>query len=116
MAQEEIRAELERVAVQLGAPASVAVELETPREKGHGDLSTNLAMQLAKPLRAAPRQIAERIVAALRLDAALVEGVEIAGPGFINFRLATDQLAGTLRSIIAAGPAYGRGAVAHAGP
>ena len=46
-AQEAIRAELVRVAAMLGAPASVVVELETPREKSHGDLATNLAMTLS---------------------------------------------------------------------
>jgi arginyl-tRNA synthetase len=115
MAQEEIRAELERVAAQLGAPAAVAVELETPREKAHGDLSTNLAMQLAKPLRASPRAIAERIVAALRFEPTLVEGVEIAGPGFINFRLAPAQLDETVRAILAQGAAYGRPRPGRAG-
>jgi arginyl-tRNA synthetase len=107
VAREEIRAELARVAASLGAP-DAAVELETPREKSHGDLATNLALLLAKPLKAAPRQIAERIVAALALPPGLVASVEIAGPGFINFTLASDQLAGILRAIIAAGSGYGR--------
>ncbi len=113
MAQEQIRAALEAVAVQLGATAPVVVELETPRDKGHGDLSTNLAMQLAKPLRAAPRKIAEQIVAALRLGPDLVEAVEIAGPGFINFRLASGQLNETVRTILAEGGEYGRQRVAQ---
>ena len=108
MAQEEIRSELERVAAQLGAPPATAVELETPREKGHGDLSTNLAMQLAKAFKAPPRQVAERIVAALRLGPSLVEAVEVAGPGFINFRLAPAQLDETVRTILAHGAEYGR--------
>jgi len=113
MAQEQIRAALEAVAVQLGAIAPVVVELETPRDKGHGDLSTNLAMQLAKPLRSAPRKIAEQIVAALRLGPDLVEAVEIAGPGFINFRLAPGQLNETVRTILAEGAEYGRQRVAQ---
>jgi len=108
VAQEEIRAELERVAVQLGAPVPVSVELETPREKGHGDLATNLAMQLAKHLKAPPRRIAEQVVSALRLGPDLVEAVEIAGPGFINFRLARPQLNETVRAILAQGADYGR--------
>ncbi|MDP3774931.1 MAG: arginine--tRNA ligase, partial [Gemmatimonadales bacterium] len=107
-AQEAIRAELARVAAMLGAPASVVVELETPREKSHGDLATNLAMTLSKPLRAAPRQIAEKIVAALALPPGVVAAVEIAGPGFINFRLATGQLAETVREILAQGREFGR--------
>ncbi len=108
MAQDEIRAELERVAAQLGAPVPVVVELETPREKGHGDLATNLALQLAKPLKAAPRKIAEQIVASLRLGPGLVDAVEIAGPGFINFRLAPAQLNETVRAILAEGRDFGR--------
>ena len=107
MAREEIRAELARVAASLGAPDAV-VELETPREKSHGDLATNLALLLAKPLKASPRRLAEQIVAALAFPPGLVASVEIAGPGFINFRLASDQLAGVLRTIIAAGARYGR--------
>lgn len=109
-AQEAIRAELARVAAMLGAPASVVVELETPREKSHGDLATNLAMTLSKPLRAAPRQIAEKIVAALALPPGVVAAVEIAGPGFINFRLAPEQLSLTVKEVLAAGREYGRGA------
>ena len=114
MAQDEIRAELERVAVQLGAPVPVIVELETPREKGHGDLSTNLALQLAKPLKAAPRAIAERIVAALELGPHVVAAVEIAGPGFINFRLAPAQLNEAVRTILSQGRDYGRQRVERA--
>ena len=116
MAQEEIRAELARVAAALGAPADVVVELETPREKSHGDVATNLALVLAKTLKAKPRQVAERIVAGLNFPPGLVASVEIAGPGFINFRLAADQLSGILRTIIAAGAAYGRGAAPRGGP
>ena len=116
MAQEVIRAELARVAVALGAPEGVAVELETPREKAHGDVATNLARVLAKTLKAKPRQVAERIVAALQFPPGVVASVDIAGPGFINFRLAADQLAGILTQILAAGPAYGRAAAAQAGP
>ena len=113
MAQEQIRAALEDAAVRLGATAPVVVELETPRDRGHGDLSTNLAMQLAKPLRAAPRKIAEQLVAALHLGSDLVEAVEIAGPGFINFRLASGQLNETVRTILAEGAEYGRQRVAQ---
>ena len=116
MAQDLIRAELARVAAALGAPAGVPVELETPREKSHGDLATNLALVLAKTLNARPRDVAGRIVAALSFPPGVVDAVEIAGPGFINFRLASDQLAGVLRQIIAAGPSYGRAAAAGAGP
>jgi arginyl-tRNA synthetase len=114
--RDEIQAELARVAASLGAPADLAVELESPREKSHGDLATNLAMVLAKPLKASPRKLAERIVAELRLPAGIVSSVEIAGPGFINFRLAAQELAGILRAILTAGSSYGRVAAAQARP
>ncbi len=116
MVQEQLRAELVRVAVSLGAPADLVVELETPREQSHGDVATNLALVLAKTLRAKPRDVAQRIVAALALPAGLVSSVEVAGPGFINFRLAEGQLAGMLRAIIGAGAAYGRTAAPRGGP
>jgi arginyl-tRNA synthetase len=116
VAREEIQAELARVAASLGAPPEVTVELETPREKSHGDLATNLAMVLAKPLRTAPRKLAERIVAELRLPPGIVSSVEIAGPGFINFRLAAEELAGVLHAVLAAGSRFGRSDAGRARP
>jgi len=104
---EALQAELARVAAQLGI-ADAAFVLERPRDSGHGDLSTNLAMVLAKPLKTSPRRLAERVVAELRLPTSLVSRIEIAGPGFINFWLAQDALEDLLRTIIAAGRGYGR--------
>ena len=102
-----LRQALARVAGQLGGDGAAFV-LERPREAGHGDLATNLAMVLAKAQKAPPRQVAERVIAALDLPPGVVSRTEIAGPGFINFWLAEDQLAASLRTIIEAGPAYGR--------
>ncbi len=107
-ALETIRSELARVAATLGAPADVVVELETPREKSHGDVASNLALALAKTLGSPPRKIAEKLVAGMSFPPGVVSAVEIAGPGFINFRLATDQLESILRTIISAGKGYGR--------
>ncbi|MBC8831640.1 arginine--tRNA ligase, partial [Escherichia coli] len=56
-------------------------------DKKHGDYSTNIAMQLARVAKKAPRQIAESIVPELKKDNKLIKEVEIAGPGFINFYL-----------------------------
>ncbi len=64
-----------------------AIVLEVPREKSHGDLATNLAMQLTRVARRNPRQIAELILQHFDKSRAWVETAEIAGPGFINFRL-----------------------------
>ena len=83
--------ELARVARELGAE-DVSFVLERPREASHGDLATNLAMLLAKQLKSNPRALAEQIVSRLELDSSLVAKTEIAGPGFINFWLADEQL------------------------
>ncbi|HUR94171.1 MAG TPA: arginine--tRNA ligase [Gemmatimonadales bacterium] len=102
-----LRAELARVASRLGAEG-VEFVLERPRDAGHGDLATNLAMVLAKRERTNPRKTAERVIGELQLPAELVERTEIAGPGFINFWLAQDQLAFALRRILDLGASYGR--------
>jgi arginyl-tRNA synthetase len=102
-----LRAELARAASRLGADG-VEFVLERPRDAGHGDLATNLAMVLARRERANPRKTAERVLAELRLPPDIVERTEIAGPGFINFWLSEDQLAAAHRRILEEGPAYGR--------
>ncbi len=102
-----IKAELARVAAVLGAPDAAFV-VERPRDDGHGDFATNLAMVLAKTLKANPRKLAESIVAELAFPAGLVARTDIAGPGFINFWLAEDALERQLSAIIAADTQYGR--------
>ncbi len=75
-----------REAVQaLGVAGDVDILLELPRNPEHGDLSTNLAMALARELKMAPRSVAEKLIAQLRVDPELVPKIDIAGPGFINF-------------------------------
>ena len=102
-----LRAELSRVAAQLGADG-IDFVLERPRDAGHGDLATNLAMVLARRERANPRKTAERVLKELQLSPDVVEKTEIAGPGFINFWLAGDQLASAHRRILSEGPNFGR--------
>ncbi|MEE8311500.1 MAG: arginine--tRNA ligase [Candidatus Binatia bacterium] len=80
---------------------------EVPREQGHGDLATNVAMSLAKSAKRAPREIAEKIVSCLDDSAGLVDRAEIAGPGFINFTLSTRAWRERLVEIIGAGDTYG---------
>ncbi|WP_062016771.1 arginine--tRNA ligase [Aureimonas sp. AU4] len=82
--------------------------VEPPRDAAHGDLATNAAMVLAKPLGQKPRELAERFADALRQDAD-VASVEIAGPGFINLRLIPDFWIRHLHDILRLGPDYGRG-------
>jgi len=106
-ALETIRTALAQAASRLGAP-DVEVALERPRDPTHGDLATNLALTLAKTLGQKPRAIAERLVATVELPQGLVRKTEIAGPGFINFFLAGEQVVGVLPSITAAGKDYGK--------
>jgi arginyl-tRNA synthetase len=106
---EQLRDALQRAAVALGAPADTKVALERPRDPAHGDWATNLAMTLSKPLGAKPRDIADKLVATLDRKAAGVSDITVAGPGFINFRLDTADLASGLAKVLAAGEAWGRG-------
>jgi len=106
-----LRAELARIAAALGAP-DVPFVVERPRDTGHGDLATNLALLVGKTRKANPRKVAEEVIAALALPAGLVSRTEIAGPGFINFWLAQDALASQLQAIVRAGKGYGRSAAA----
>lgn len=102
-----LRQELHRIAALIGAP-EVAFVIERPRDAGHGDLATNLALLVAKSQRTNPRKIAEAVVAALALPPHIIAKTEIAGPGFINFWLAPDTLAQQLTAIARAGADYGR--------
>jgi arginyl-tRNA synthetase len=88
--------------------AGVAVVVERPREAAHGDVATPVAMALARVLKRNPLEIAERIASAIQLPADVVEGVEVARPGFINFRLAASTLHKTVTDVLDAGDAYGR--------
>ena len=81
--------------------------VEPPRDQSHGDVATNAAMVLAKPLGSNPRALADLISAALRNDPD-VSKVSVAGPGFINIRLSTGYWQRLLSSIISAGTDYGR--------
>ena len=84
-----------------------AITVEPPRDPSHGDLATNAAMVLAKPAGLKPRDLAEALVAELsKLDA--VSSAEIAGPGFINLRLADSAWIAELAAIAALGADYGR--------
>jgi arginyl-tRNA synthetase len=114
-AHDTLRVALARAAATLGAP-DVEVLLERPRDPAHGDVATNLALTLAKVLRATPREVAERLVAALELPPGIVRKAEIAGPGFVNFFLAEAQLADVLGTVLAAGSGYGRSGVGKGQP
>ncbi|MBN9462897.1 MAG: arginine--tRNA ligase [Burkholderiales bacterium] len=105
-----------RTIAQAGvAVAMPPIELERPRQAEHGDLACNLALQLARPLKANPRRIAEQLKAAVEaLDRApgavpLVESLEIAGPGFLNLRLRPEAKRAAIGRVLREGAAFGRG-------
>ncbi len=92
----------------LPASLSPKIELQVPRDARHGDVATSLALVLASEVGGAPRQIAERLVAHIELPKSVIEKVEIAGPGFINFTIAPAYLRESLREMLAQGDRYGR--------
>lgn len=95
-------------ALQVVAPhAGGTITLERPKQVQHGDFSCNLAMQLAKSLRAKPRDIAQQLLAALPASP-LIEKTEIAGAGFINFFLTRTSKQGIVNRILAQGSKFGR--------
>lgn len=89
---------------------SVNITLERTRDAQHGDFATNLAMMLAKPAKMNPRQLAEKLVAAMPEDSAVTK-VEIAGPGFINFFMDSSSQSDIVKQIHELGPDFGRSQV-----
>jgi len=85
-----------------------AIAVEVPKDKEHGDLATNAAMQLTKLAKRNPRQIAEAIIANLDTAGASILSAEIAGPGFINFRIDKSCLYPVVKTVHEAGENYGR--------
>jgi arginyl-tRNA synthetase len=100
-------AELDRLSPGAGARAA----FESPKVAAHGDLASTAAMQLAKPLGKNPRQVAEALRAALLATAPFqrwVEAIEIAGPGFINFRLKPEAKQLVIQDALTAGTQFGQ--------
>ncbi|MCM1486390.1 MAG: arginine--tRNA ligase, partial [Faecalibacterium sp.] len=85
-----------------------AFNIEVPADRANGDYSTNAAMVNARSFRLPPRKIAEILTANMQLDETYFESVEVAGPGFINFRLNGKYYADVILDIEKAGDSYGR--------
>jgi arginyl-tRNA synthetase len=111
-----LRAELARAARSLGAPAGVAPLLERPRDPAFGDWASNVAMVLARTLGQKPRDLAQKLIDAIDKGAAGLASAEIAGPGFINFRLSTDTVAAGIARLLAGGPTFGRSQIGQGRP
>jgi arginyl-tRNA synthetase len=110
-AKAELQLALARAVAQLAPDHPVAPVFESPKQAAHGDLAITMAMQLAKPLKSNPRAVAEQLVAALNAQPEVqrwVSALEIAGPGFINLRLAPAAKQAVVAEVRAAGEAFGR--------
>ncbi|MCS3939110.1 arginyl-tRNA synthetase [Salinibacter ruber] len=106
-----LRTQIRRVLDALGdVPDDFEIELEAPDRPEHGDLATNTALRLASVLGDNPRSIAETLAERLRgrVDPARIKSVEVAGPGFVNFRFAQDYLFDGLADLLAQGDTFGQ--------
>jgi arginyl-tRNA synthetase len=109
-AVQELAGPVEAAIAEVGGDG-VPARLERPADPAHGDYATAVALQLAKPLREAPRQIAERI--AERIDSPFIASAEVAGPGFVNLRATPAWYRHVVERVLADGSRYGAEAAAH---
>jgi arginyl-tRNA synthetase len=93
---------------ELPAEPVPAFGIEVPADRAHGDLSANAAMVSAKAFRLPPRKIAEIIKSHIILDGTVLESVEVAGPGFLNFKLSPAFYAGVVKDVLEQADNYGR--------
>jgi len=101
---------LQKVAQGLAPDVSPTLALERPKVAAHGDVATNLAMQLAKHVGRPPRELAQTIIDEVMADESfrtIVASAEVAGPGFINFRLSQAALVAVLDQVALSGDQFG---------
>ncbi len=103
-----LRASLE----SLGISQCPEIEVEIPKVESFGDISSPIAMALAKPLKKPPKKIAEEIVASIQ-DKSIFEKIEIAGPGFINFTFTDEYLLSSLRNLLSGQEKFRRENIGH---
>ncbi len=92
----------------MGAPPGFEPNLERPRDRSHGDWASNAALVLARSLGQPPRVIAQQVSDLLQLSSAEIEGVEVAGPGFLNFRLSGESIWPRLAKVLVADTEWGK--------
>ncbi|MGE7761926.1 arginine--tRNA ligase [Peribacillus sp. NPDC097895] len=108
--QEKLKEEIKAAVIKAGLATEEQIPnvvLELPRDKTHGDYSTNMAMQLTKIAKKAPKMIAEAIIENFDNSKASIEKIEIAGPGFINFHMNNSYLTELIPVILKVDEAYG---------
>ncbi|MFP3718949.1 arginine--tRNA ligase [Niallia circulans] len=109
--KDKLKEEIKQSVIKAGLAAEEQIPeviLELPKDKAHGDYSTNMAMQLARVAKKAPRMIAEAIIENFDQTKASIKKVEIAGPGFINFYMDNSYLTDLIPTILKAGEQYGQ--------
>ncbi len=102
---------LKKAIIDLGYVDDYAIDnivIEIPKDKSHGDYSSNIAMQLTKVLKRNPREIAQGIIETLDKDAGNIDHVEIAGPGFINLFLKKDAMTSIIKEVLDEKDNYGK--------
>ena len=111
---EQVQARLKEEITAAVLKAGLATEdqmpdviLELPKDKTHGDYSTNMAMRLTKIAKKAPKQVAEALIENFDQTKASIEKIEIAGPGFINFYMNNAYLTELIPAVLEAGEKYG---------
>ncbi len=109
-AKQDLLLALQESLAELSPGNTLAAAFESPKQASHGDLACTAAMQLAKPLKKNPRELAQALIDTLSRHAAVqqwVEAMEIAGPGFINLRLKAAAKQAVVGAALAEGPAFG---------
>lgn len=114
--QSKLKAEIKAAVLKANLAAEGEIPLvilEVPKEKSHGDYSTNMAMQLARVAKKAPRVIAEELIKSFDQTKASIKKMEIAGPGFINFYMDNSYLTNLIPTVLGAGDSYGETTVGN---
>jgi len=114
--EDELRAEVQRAARAIGAPDDFAPQIERPRDPAFGDWATNAAMVLARTLKRKPHDIADDLLRQIDKGRAGVSSAEIAGAGFINFRMGIATVARGLAALVREGEEFGRSTLGDGRP
>lgn len=104
----KLELELKKSLEKIGFIEDITISFEKPNNAEHGDLSTNLALQLSSKLKNSPRNIAQSLINNLEFDSDIIKSVEIAGPGFINFKFEPRYYTNQLVDITTDGDRYGK--------
>ncbi len=110
--KEQLQKQLSAILAELQYP-SVDVNFDKPKVDAHGDLTTNVAMVLAKSVGKNPRQVAQSIVEKLSINDSFLSSVEIAGPGFINFRFSNGYVVESAKKILSQYSSFGKSNIAN---